>query len=478
LGKITGFLEIDREGPEKEKVESRVKHFGEFEKTFEDEKSRSQAGRCMDCGIPFCQGDTGCPVENLIPEWNDLVYKGRWEEALKNLHSTNNFPEFTGRLCPAPCESACTIGINAEPVTIKSIERAIIDRGFEEGWVTPRIAKYKTNKKISIIGSGPSGLAAAQQLARSGHSVDVFEKNDRIGGLLRYGIPDFKLEKWLIDRMLEQMKAEGVKFFSNINVGKDLTIRDLLDQYDALILACGSEMPRDLNITGRNLQGIHFAVDFLTRQNKINAGDKVNLISAKGKNVVVIGGGDTGSDCIGTSVRQGALSVTQLEIFPQPPLKRKKDNPWPYWPLIFKTSSSHEEGANRKWSINTKEFIGNQSNSVSSLKCSKVEFNSGTVIELANSDFEIPADLVLIATGFAGPGKNELLKSLMEMGIEFDNKGNIKAEIEKDKNAYKTNVDKVFACGDVRRGQSLVVWAISEGRKCAHSVNKFLRVVK
>jgi glutamate synthase (NADPH/NADH) small chain len=475
LGKVTGFLEIDRETPEKEKVEKRVEHFREFENTFEERRAQSQAARCMDCGIPFCHGDTGCPVENLIPEWNDLIYKGRWEEALKNLHSTNNFPEFTGRLCPAPCESACTLGINSEPVTIKSIERAIIDKGFKEGWIVPKISRYKTNKSIAIVGSGPSGLAAAQQLARSGHNVDVFEKNDRIGGLLRYGIPDFKLEKWLIDRRLKQMKTEGVNFFVSVNVGEDLQIKELIDRYDALILACGSEMPRDLNISGRELQGIHFAVEFLTLQNKANAGDDVNLISVKGKNVVVIGGGDTGSDCIGTSVRQGAVSVTQLEIFPQPPLLRRKDNPWPYWPFIFRTSSSHEEGADRKWNINTKEFIGDQNNSVKALRCCKVEFKDGALVEVANSEFEIPADIVLIAAGFNGPAKNELLKSLLEMGIELDNRGNIKADFEKGKYPYKTNIDQTFACGDVRRGQSLVVWAISEGRKCAQSVNKFLR---
>jgi glutamate synthase (NADPH/NADH) small chain len=478
LGKVTGFLEIDRETPEKEKVEKRVEHFREFENTFEERRAQSQAARCMDCGIPFCHGDTGCPVENLIPEWNDLIYKGRWEEALKNLHSTNNFPEFTGRLCPAPCESACTLGLNSEPVTIKSIERAIIDKGFKEGWIVPKISRYKTNKSIAIVGSGPSGLAAAQQLARSGHNVDVFEKNDRIGGLLRYGIPDFKLEKWLIDRRLKQMKTEGVNFFVSVNVGEDLQIKELIDRYDALILACGSEMPRDLNISGRELQGIHFAVEFLTLQNKANAGDDVNLISVKGKNVVVIGGGDTGSDCIGTSARQGAVSVTQLEIFSQPPLQRRKDNPWPYWPFIFRVSSSHEEGADRKWNINTKEFIGNQNNSLKALRCCKVEYKEGALVEVANSEFEIPADIVLIAMGFIGPAKNELLKSLLEMGIELDNKGNIKTDLENGKYAYKSNIDKTFACGDVRRGQSLVVWAISEGRKCAQSVNKFLKDMK
>jgi len=478
LGKPTGFLEFDRVTPDKEKVKLRIKHFKEFEHSFDEDTAKKQGARCMECGIPFCHGDTGCPVQNFIPEWNDLVYKGKLEEALKNLHSTNNFPEFTGRLCPAPCESACVLGINSSPVTIKSIEKMIIDKGFKEGWVKPRINENKTSKKIAVIGSGPSGLAAAQQLSRAGHYVDLFEKNDRIGGLLRYGIPDFKLEKWLIDRRLDQMKAEGVKFFTGVNIGDDLKIWELQNNYDAIVLACGSESPRNIEIPGRELKGIHFAVDFLTLQNKFNAGDNVEVISAEGKNIIVLGGGDTGSDCIGTSIRQGAKSVTQLEIMPQPPKERSKNNPWPYWPFIFRTSSSQEEGAVRQWSVSTKKFLGDKNGCVKSLRCVKVEFQAGKFIEQDNSEIELPVELVLIAAGFTGPKKNRMYEGLIDMGIELDQRGNIKAEFGDVKNAHKTSLDKIFVCGDMRRGQSLIVWAIAEGRKCAESVNKFLRDAK
>ncbi len=474
MGKPTGFLEFDRIVPSKEDVKARIKHFKEFENSLDEDTAKKQGARCMECGIPFCHGDSGCPVQNFIPEWNDLVYKGRWEEALKNLHSTNNFPEFTGRLCPATCESACVLGINSSPVTIKSIEKMIIDRGFNEGWVKPKINENKTSKKVAVVGSGPSGLAAAQQLARAGHYVDLFEKNDRIGGLLRYGIPDFKLEKWIIDRRLDQMKEEGVKFFTNVSIGDEIKIWELQNNYDAIVLACGSESPRNIEITGREFKGIHFAVDFLTRQNKFNAGDDVEVISAKGKNVIILGGGDTGSDCIGTSIRQGAKSVTQLEIMPQPPKERSKSNPWPYWPFIFRTSSSQEEGSIREWSVSTKKFIGDKDGKVEFLSCIRVEFQAGKFIEKDNSEFELPAELVLIAAGFTGPKKNSLYEGLVDMGIELDQRGNIKAEFGDVKNSNKTNLDKIFVCGDMRRGQSLIVWAIAEGRKCAESVNKFL----
>jgi glutamate synthase (NADPH/NADH) small chain len=478
MGKPTGFKEYKRGSVKKLDKSERVKNHKEFESPFTEEEAKIQGARCMDCGIAFCHGDTGCPVQNYIPEWNDLVYKGHWKEALDNLHSTNNFPEFTGRLCPAPCESACTLGINELPVTIKYMERTIIDKGFEEGWVVPKPAAELSGKAVAVVGSGPAGLAAAQQLARAGHSVTVFEKNDRIGGLLRYGIPDFKMEKHLIDRRMAQMEAEGVVFKTNVNVGVDVSAKELLSNYDAVVLAGGSEKPRDIPIPGRNFKGIYFAMEFLPQQNKVNAGDNIeNQISAKGKHVVVIGGGDTGSDCVGTSNRQGALSVTQLEVLPQPPAERPLNIPWPYYPMILRTSSSHEEGAERKWAVNTKEFTGNENGDVTSLKCVEVKFENGKFIDIPGTEFELQAGLVLIAAGFVHPVKEGMLAELQELGMELDNRGNVKAEFGDAENAHVTTVNKVFACGDMRRGQSLIVWAIAEGRKCAEAVHKQLMAV-
>ena len=479
MGKPTGFMEYERLSLHREAIEKRVKHYKEFESSFTQKDAKTQGARCMDCGIPFCHGDTGCPVENYIPEWNDLIYKGHWQEALDNLHSTNNFPEFTGRLCPAPCESACVLGINANPVSIKAIEKTIIDHGFSSGWVTPRLPLELTGKKVAVIGSGPAGLAAAQQLARFGHSVTVYEKNDKIGGLLRYGIPDFKLEKHYIDRRLEQMKAEGVNFLTSSNVGVDISIKELLDQYDSIILAGGCEHPSDISIPGRNLKGIHFAMEYLPQQNRVIAGESLqNQISAKNKNVIIIGGGDTGSDCVGTANRQGALSITQLELLPQPPAKRSESTPWPYWALMLRTSSSHEEGVVRKWSINTKEFKGNDKGEVTALHCIKVKMENGKIVDIPTSDFELPADLVLIAAGFVHPVKNGLISELVESGMELDARGNVNAKFGDEEDTFKTNLDKVYTCGDMRRGQSLVVWAISEGRKCAASVHKALMAEK
>ena len=475
MGKPSGFMEYERLSLHKEPVEERVKHYKEFESPFTQKDAKIQGARCMDCGIPFCHGDTGCPVENFIPEWNDLIFKGHWKEALDNLHSTNNFPEFTGRLCPAPCESACVLGINANPVSIKAIERTIIDFGFDSGWVIPHLPVQLTGKKVVVIGSGPAGLAAAQQLARFGHSVTVYEKNDRIGGLLRYGIPDFKLDKHYIDRRLEQMKAEGVNFITSTNVGVDISVKELLNQFDSIILAGGCEQPRDISIPGRDLKGIHFAMEYLPQQNRVNAGDVLSdQIFAKGKNVIIIGGGDTGSDCVGTSNRQGALSITQLELLPQPPAKRAESTPWPYWELMLRTSSSHEEGVTRKWSINTKEFKGNNKGEVTALHCVKVKMENGKIVDIPDSDFELPADLVLIAAGFVHPTKNGLISKLFDLGMQLDERGNVNAVFGDEEDTFKTNLDKVYTCGDMRRGQSLVVWAISEGRKCAASVHKTL----
>ncbi|MDC0126741.1 glutamate synthase subunit beta [Methylophilaceae bacterium] len=467
MGKVTGFLDFPRQTEQNLPAEERIKNYKEFILHLSDEEAKVQGARCMDCGIPFC--NNGCPVNNIIPDWNDLVFNQNWRAAIDVLHSTNNFPEFTGRICPAPCEAACTLNINSDPVGIKSIEHAIIDKAWENNWVLPQIAKNKTGKKIAIVGSGPAGLAAAQQLARVGHDVDVYEKNDRIGGLLRYGIPDFKMEKIHIDRRVDQMEAEGVKFKTNQNVGETVDPEKLVKDYDSVLLTGGAEWPRDLPVPGRELEGINFAMDFLPSQNKIVAGDKVpKQIKATGKHVVVIGGGDTGSDCVGTSNRHGAASVTQFELMPQPPEQENKSMVWPYWPLKMRTSSSHEEGCDRDWSIATKSFVG-EKGKVKELIGVKVEWREGTMQEIPNSEFKLKADLVLLAMGFMGPKQKMLDKFL----IEKDKRGNVKASTEGDK-AYSTSREKVFAAGDMRRGQSLVVWAIREGRQCARAVDEFL----
>jgi len=467
MGKVTGFLDFARQTERNLPTEERVKNYKEFILHLTDEEAKVQGARCMDCGIPFC--NNGCPVNNIIPDWNDLVFKQDWEAAIDVLHSTNNFPEFTGRICPAPCEAACTLNINSDPVGIKSIEHAIIDKAWENNWVLPQISKIKTTKKIAIVGSGPAGLAAAQQLARVGHDVEVYEKNDRVGGLLRYGIPDFKMEKVHIDRRVNQMEAEGVKFKTNQNVGETVDPEKLVKDYDAVILTGGAEWPRDLPVPGRELEGVHFAMDFLPFQNKIVAGDKVSdQIKATGKHVVVIGGGDTGSDCVGTSNRHGASSITQFELMPQPPEQENKSMIWPYWPLKMRTSSSHEEGCDRDWSIATKSFVG-EGGKVKELIGAKVEWRDGKMQEIPNTEFKLKADLVLLAMGFMGPQQTMLDKFL----IEKDKRGNAKASTEGDK-AYFTSRGKVFAAGDMRRGQSLVVWAIREGRQCARAVDEFL----
>lgn len=467
MGKVTGFMEFDRLAEENLPVKERVKNYKEFVLHLTDDQAKQQGARCMDCGIPFCT--TGCPINNIIPDWNDLVYHQDWRTAIDVLHSTNNFPDFTGRICPAPCEAACTLNINNDAVGIKSIEHAIIDKAWENGWVTPQINPNKTGKKIAVVGSGPAGLAAAQQLARAGHEVTVFEKNDRIGGLLRYGIPDFKLDKSNIDRRIAQMEAEGVTFKVNQNVGENVSAADLERDFDAVILAGGAELPRDLPVPGRELDGVHFAMDFLTPNNKMVAGDNVpNQIKATGKHVVVIGGGDTGSDCVGTSNRHGAASITQFELMPQPPENENKSLVWPNWPLKMRTSSSHEEGAARDWSITTKELIG-ENGKLTALKGARVEWKDGKMVEVPGSEFTIKADLVFLAMGFVSP----VQKVLDAFGVEKDNRGNAKATTDGE-GCYKTSKDKVFAAGDVRRGQSLVVWAIREGRQCARAVDEFL----
>lgn len=467
MGKVTGFMEFDRLAEENLPVKDRVKNYKEFVLHLTDDQAKQQGARCMDCGIPFCT--TGCPINNIIPDWNDLVYHQDWRTAIDVLHSTNNFPDFTGRICPAPCEAACTLNINNDAVGIKSIEHAIIDKAWENGWVTPQINPNKTGKKIAVVGSGPAGLAAAQQLARAGHEVTVFEKNDRIGGLLRYGIPDFKLDKSNIDRRIAQMEAEGVTFKVNQNVGENVSAADLERDFDAVILAGGAELPRDLPVPGRELDGVHFAMDFLTPNNKMVAGDNVpNQIKATGKHVVVIGGGDTGSDCVGTSNRHGAASITQFELMPQPPEKENKSLVWPNWPLKMRTSSSHEEGAERDWSITTKELIG-ENGKLTALKGARVEWKDGKMVEVPGSEFTIKADLVFLAMGFVSP----VQKVLDAFGVEKDNRGNAKATTEGE-GCYKTSKAKVFAAGDIRRGQSLVVWAIREGRQCAREVDAFL----
>ena len=468
MGKITGFLEYEREKVHKQPVPERLKHWREFEERTPDDVLKRQGARCMDCGIPFCH--KGCPLGNIIPDWNDLVYRGRWREAIERLHSTNNFPEFTGRICPAPCEEACVLNINNDPVTIKNIEKNIIDHAFEAGWVAPQPAPRRTGKKVAVVGSGPAGMAAAQQLARAGHDVTLFERDDRVGGLLRYGIPDFKMEKWIIDRRMEQMAAEGVTFRTGVRVGIDVKGEELRKQFDAVVLSCGATKPRDLPVPGRDLQGIHFAMQFLPQQNKVNAGDTVQgQIMATGKRVVILGGGDTGSDCLGTSNRQGAVSVHQFELLPEPP----KDRPplvWPNWPMILRTSSSHEEGVTRDFSINTKGFVGDAEGRVRALRGVRLDWaqdNGRPVMkEIPGSEFEIPCELVLLALGFLGPETDTVVSQL---GCELTERGNVKAGAD-----YQTTVPGVFACGDARRGQSLVVWAIWEGREAARGVDAYL----
>jgi glutamate synthase (NADPH/NADH) small chain len=481
MGKVTGFLEYERLEEGYEPVPQRLKNWKEFVIGLNAEQSKIQGARCMDCGTPFC--NSGCPVNNIIPDFNDLVYRDDWANAIRVLHSTNNFPEFTGRVCPAPCEAACTLNVNDDPVGIKSIEHAIIDRAWAEGWVVPLPPKTKTGKKVAVVGSGPAGLAAAQQLARAGHDVTLFEKNSRIGGLLRYGIPDFKMEKAHIDRRVEQMKAEGVVFRTGVLVGafpKDSKVTNdaketidgkaLLAQFDAVLLTGGAEQSRDLPVPGRDLDGVHFAMEFLPQQNKVVAGDKVKgQIMATGKHVIVIGGGDTGSDCVGTSNRHGAASVTQFELMPMPPEQEDKPLVWPYWPTKLRTSSSHEEGCEREFAIATKAFVGDGKGKIAALKTVHVQWQGGKMVEVPGTEKDWKADLVLLAMGFVAP-----VASVLEaFGVERDNRGNAKAPTEA-LGAYKTSADKVFVAGDMRRGQSLVVWAIREGRQAAREVDEFL----
>ena len=463
MGKITGFLEYERNDRHYQPVEERIRHWREFMLPLSEQETRTQAARCMDCGIPYCH--TGCPVNNQIPDWNDLVWRGNWAEAARNLHSTNNFPEVTGRVCPAPCEASCTLNLNDNPVTIKTIECAIADRAYEEGWIVPQPPSQRTGKKIAVVGSGPAGMACAQQLARAGHEVHVFEKLAKPGGLLVYGIPDFKMEKHYVDARVKQMQAEGVTFHCGTHVGVSVKAEALLERHDALVLAGGAEQARDLPIPGRELDGIHFAMDFLPQQNRRVSGepDDSAPILATGKHVVVIGGGDTGSDCIGTSIRQGALSVTNFELMPAPPLAENKLVTWPDWPLKMRTSSSHEEGAERDFAVLTQKFSG-EGNRVSRLHCVRVD---AKINPLAGTEFEIKAELVLLAMGFVHPVHEGMIAAL---GLELDARGNVKADMT----AYASSLPKVFACGDMRRGPSLVVWAIREGRQCAHAVDKFL----
>ena len=464
MGKVTGFLEIDRRDRRYAPASDRIRHYREFLIPLSEEATRDQAARCMNCGIPYCHN--GCPVNNQIPDWNDLVYRGDWQEASRNLHSTNNFPEFTGRVCPAPCEASCTLNLTDQSVTIKTIECAIVDRAWKEGWIKPETPKTKTGKRVAVIGAGPAGLAAAQQLARVGHDVHVYDKHAHPGGLLRYGIPDFKLDKQVIERRVGQMTAEGVTFHCSVNVGVDVKIEDLSAEYDAVVLTGGAEKPRDLPIPGRELAGVHFAMEFLPQQNRRVSNEPVQTnepILASGKHVVVIGGGDTGSDCIGTSVRQGALSVTQLEIMPKPPEKENKLLTWPEWPLKMRTSSSHEEGAERDFAVNTGEFSG-ENGAVKTLKCVKVD---GKFQAIPGSEFDLKADLVLLAMGFVAPIQEGMIAAL---GCKLDQRGNVAAYTL----SYKTSVEKVFVAGDMRRGQSLVVWAIREGRQAARSVDEYL----
>ncbi len=480
MGKITGFMELERIEEGYKPAAERLKHYREFVIGLEEPQAKLQAARCMDCGTPFC--NSGCPVNNIIPDFNDLVYRGDWQAALTVLHSTNNFPEFTGRICPAPCEAACTLNVNDAAVGIKSIEHAIIDRGWAEGWVQPQLPAHKTGKRVAVVGSGPAGMAAAQQLARVGHEVTVFEKNDRVGGLLRYGIPDFKMEKSHIDRRVEQMQKEGVSFRTGVLVGtlpkaskvtnwakESISPEQLQQDFDAVVLAGGAEQSRDLAVSGRELDGVHFAMEFLPQQNKVNGGDKLKgQLRADGKHVIVIGGGDTGSDCVGTSNRHGAASVTQFEVMPQPPVEENRPMTWPYWPLKLRTSSSHDEGCQREFAISTKAFVG-EKGKVTGLKTVRVEWKDGKMVEVAGSEQVFKADLVLLAMGFVSP----VASVMQSFGVELDARGNAKASTET-VGGYATNVSKVFAAGDIRRGQSLVVWAIREGRQAARAVDEFL----
>jgi len=469
MGKVTGFLEIEREQPTRRKVEERLQDWLEVYEPFPEEKQREQGARCMDCGVPFCH--TGCPVNNLIPDWNDLVYNGRWEAAIRRLHSTNNFPEFTGRICPAPCEAACVLAIDQPAVSIKLIERSVVDRAWDEGWIHPEPPEQSTGKRVAVVGSGPAGLAAAQQLRRAGHSVTVYEKSDRIGGLLRYGIPNFKLEKQVLDRRLQQMRAEGVTFVANAHVGVNLPVDKLTERYDAILLCGGSEQPRDLKIPGRELKGIHFAMEFLPQQNRRCEGDHLDPaldIVADGKRVVIIGGGDTGADCLGTSLRQHPLSVHQFEIMPEPPAQRAASTPWPMWPMQLRTEAAHEEGGIRDWSINSVEFTGDAEGRVKQLHAVRVgpppKFEP-----IPGSEFTLDVDLVLLAMGFLGPERSGMIEQL---GVALDSRGNVATNAE-----YRTSVENIFAAGDMRRGQSLVVWAISEGRRAAASVDRYLATI-
>ena len=478
MGKPTGFMEFPRLSEANLPVADRLKNYKEFVLHLTDEQAGQQAARCMDCGIPFCT--SGCPINNIIPDWNDLVYRGNWKEALDVLHSTNNFPEFTGRVCPAPCEAACTVNLNGDAVGIKSIEHAIIDKAWENGWVIPQPPAQKSGKKVAVVGGGPAGMAAAQQLARAGHAVTLFEKNDRVGGLLRYGIPDFKFEKSHIDRRVAQMEAEGVTFRTGVFIGKDadfgvnnlakdtISPEALHAEFDAIVMSGGSEVPRDLAIPGRQLRGVYNAMQFLPQQNRQVAGDKLpGQIRANKKHVVVIGGGDTGSDCVGTSNRHGAVSITQLEVMPRPPEKENKPLVWPNWPLKMRTSSSHDEGCNRDWSVATKAFIGNAEGDVTALRCVRLDWSTGKPEEIAGSEFELKADLVLLAMGFLGPRRAGMLE---QAGVKLDPRGNVAAGTLD----YQTSVPRIFSAGDMRRGQSLVVWAIREGRQCARAVDEFL----
>jgi glutamate synthase (NADPH/NADH) small chain len=465
MGKVTGFMEYTRELPQRRDPALRIKDWFEIYQPFPEDHLQTQAARCMDCGVPFCH--TGCPLTNIIPDWNDLVYRGHWKEAVRQLHATNNFPEFTGRICPAPCEAACVLGISEPAVTIKQIEKTIIDRAFEAGYIVPEFAAVRSGKCVAVIGSGPAGLAAAQQLARAGHDVTVFEKSDRIGGLLRYGIPNFKMEKHLIDRRLEQMRAEGVKFETNAHVGGNVPVEDLRREFDAILLAGGAEQARNLNVPGRELKGIHFAMEFLPQQNKVCEGDTVdNQILATGKHVIIIGGGDTGADCLGTSHRQGARSVTQFELLPKPPDTRSPATPWPLWPMQLRIESSHEEGGTRDWSVNTVKFSGDEDGNVKQLHAMRVGPPS-KFETIPGTEFTLDADLVLLAMGFTGPVKNGMIEQL---GVGLDGRGNVAADAN-----YMSSVPGVFAAGDMRRGQSLVVWAIAEGRKAAEGIDRYLK---